>query len=104
MEKLIFTTSEPQSFGMSGEPLIGEQKTINISDPLILDSAYIHGKAEELAGFDIPIFLAGDLSNLDLPIEEQQIYMLLPSGEYKCKSMVNPGVIKSHYLLTLYEE
>lgn len=32
---------------------------------------HIHDDAEELAGFDLPIFLDGDYGQLDLPVEEQ---------------------------------
>jgi len=102
METLIFTTSEPQSFGLSGEPLIGKFTHLLATYNLKYDSAYIHGKAEELAGYDIPIFLSGDFSNLDLPVEEQQIFMLLPSGEYKCKSEIDLNGYKPKYLLTFY--
>lgn len=49
-------------------------------------SAYIHGDAEELAGFDAPTFIDGNLGQLDLPVEEQGIWMLLPSGQHRCKA------------------
>jgi len=67
--------------------------------------AYIHGEAEEIAGFDIPKFIDGNLGQLDLPIEDQDILMMLPSGEYKCKSeyIDEPGC-SDCYLITLVTE
>lgn len=67
--------------------------------------AYIHGEAEKIAGFDIPVFLDGDMGQLELPVKEQNIIMLLPTGEYKCKSYYNDTVgAKNCYLLTLFNE
>jgi hypothetical protein len=71
-----------------------------IRDPLKGNSVYIHGGAETLAGYDIPTFFDGNIGQLDLPIEEQDILMLLPSGEYKCKAELS----KCCYLITLVTE
>jgi len=48
--------------------------------------ARIHGKAEHLAGHNLPMFIDGDMLELDKPIDQQYIIMVLPSGEYECTS------------------
>lgn len=103
MKELRFTTSQPGFFGSTSEPLIVPDNVgefINIKEQKC-KSCFIHGDAENLAGFDIPIFLDGDLNNLNLPIEEQNITMLLPSGEYKCKCTIEKDLIDNAYYLTL---
>lgn len=90
MKQLRFTTTEPyRMFGMFGE----KELLVKIDDIGTLSEfkpkgtgAYIHDDAEELVGFDIPIFLDGDYEQLDLPIDEQDILMMLPSGNYQCKA------------------
>lgn len=109
MKQLRFTTTEPYSmFGMFGENelLVKVDNIGTLSEYKPKGSgAYIHGDAEELAKFDIPIFLDGDYEQLDLPFEEQDILMMLPSGNYQCianlsyKSMMSDEADK--YLLTL---
>ena len=39
---------------------------------------------------------------LNVPVEEQDIVMVLPDSEHKCKATINVGTI-NHYL-TLYNE
>jgi len=79
-----------------GELIMGETKG---------KTAYIHGEAENIAGFDIPSFIDGDLGQLDLPIKEQDILLLLPSGEYKCKAeFYNELGATQCYLITLITE
>jgi hypothetical protein len=110
MKQLRFTTTKPMSmFGIFNpkedhEPLV----TPNDIGEFIMDDikgtgAYIHGDAEELAGYDIPTFIDGNLSQLDLPIDEQDILMLLPRGcEYKCKAELCTEIgAKNKYLITL---
>ena len=70
-------------------------------------TAYIHGQAENLACFDIPVFLDGDMAQLDLPVAEQDIVMILPAGEYKCKAVLNDGANGGDinvYYITLFNE
>jgi len=99
MNKLRFTTSLPQAFGMVGEALVTptDLKGIDYYE-VKLKKAYIHGEAEVKAGYDIPIILDGDLAQLDLPIEEQAIEMMLPSGNFLCTSKPGP---ENAYLLEL---
>ena len=74
-------------------------------DKIKARSVYIHGEAQSLAGFDIPTFIDGNLSQLELPLEQQDILLLLPSGEYKCKSEYYDEVGASNcYLITLATE
>lgn len=64
---------------------------------------FIHGEAEELAGNDIPIFLDGDMSQLDKDPEEQDIRMIIPKGEYECVAitMEEPSIEEMCYYLVL---
>lgn len=108
MKQLRLTTSNPMSvLSMMGRtPLITPD---NIGE-LVMDKvkgskAYIHGKAESIAGFDLPIFIDGDLGQLDLPTEQQDILLLLPMGEYKCKAEYHDEIGASNcYLITLASE
>ena len=65
--------------------------------------SFIDGDAEELAGNDIPIFLDGDMGQLDKPQEEQEILMIIPSGEYVCISIITeePEISDMVYYLRL---
>lgn len=108
MKQLRFTTTEPHSmFNCLDTILLVSVDNIGTLSNYIAkgDGAYIHDDAEELAKFDIPHFLDGDLEQLDLPIEEQDILMMLPSGNYQCKaelsykSMISNKIDK--YLITL---
>lgn len=94
MDQLRFTTTEPGGFlGIMNNreehnPLAIPKSTGElIQDKVKGRCAYIHDTAEELAGYDIPTFIDGNMGQLDLPIEDQDILMLLPSGEYKCKAI-----------------
>ncbi|MFM2393159.1 MAG: hypothetical protein RLZZ546_1141 [Bacteroidota bacterium] len=110
MKTLRFSTTKPM--GMMGifnskedhKPLatptdIGEI----IEDKTKGTGAYIHGDAEELAGFDIPSWIDGNLCQLDLPVEEQDIVMILPEGEFKCKAVLQTDKFGDYnkYYLTL---
>ena len=109
MKQLRFTTTHPYGmFSSSESELLISTDNINLGElsnylPKGV-GAYIDNDAEELAKFDIPLFLDGDYEQLDLPIEEQDILMMLPSGNYQCKSeltyksMINKD---KYYLLTL---
>ena len=59
-----------------------------------------------MAGFDLQVFIDGDLSQLDKPEAEQQIRMLLPHGEYECvaRTVDEGGVEVNAYMLTLKVE
>lgn len=108
MNTLKFTTSKPGFFGSTGEPLVspkeGEEFEFFKDTKPKSNSAYIHGEAEVLAGYDIPVFLSGSMDMLNVPIEEQNIVMVLPVSEHKCKATINVGTISESYYLTLYDE
>lgn len=108
MKTLKFTTSKPGFFGSAGEPLVSPEKGEGLeffknTEPKG-NNVYIHGEAEELAGYDIPIFYSGSMDMLNVPVEEQDIVMVLPNGEHKCKATINVGTISESYYLTLYNE
>jgi len=104
MIQLRFTTTKPLFFGgvfasaEESEPLVYPANIGSLIQKKVKgDHAYIHDDAEQLAGFDIPMFIDGDFSQLDQPEAVQDILMLLPSGEYKCVA----EVINNGYYLTL---
>lgn len=108
MKQLRFTTTAPHSmFNTHDTELLVSLDNIGTLSNYIAkgDGAYIHGDAENIAGFDIPYFLDGDLEQLDLSVEEQDILMILPSGEYKCKAELSYKSLISNkidkYLITL---
>ena len=108
MKKLKFTSSKPGFFGSTGEPLVSPKKGEGLeffenTEPKG-SNAYIHGEAESLAGYDIPVFLSGSMDMLNVPVEEQDIVMVLPDSEHKCKATINVGTINTSYYLTLYNE
>ncbi len=112
MKKLRFTTTKPMSMLGILNP-IEDHKPLTLPNDVgefIMDTikgknAYIHGEAEEIAGFDIPTFIDGNLGQLDLPITEQEIYMVLPNGVYQCKATYNDTIGASNcYLITLMSE
>lgn len=86
MKQLRMTTCAPHSmFEESGKPLIVPEDLGEIvAGGVIGNRAYFHGELETLAGFDLPIFLDGDIKQLDMPHDRQNILVLLPSGEYPC--------------------
>ena len=108
MKTLKFSTSKPGFFGSTGEPLVfpkeGEEFEFFKDTKPKSNGVYIHGEAESLAGYDIPIFLSGSMDMLNVPVEEQDIVMVLPNGEHKCKATINVGTISESYYLTLYNE
>ena len=99
MKKLTSTTSRPGFMGATSDPLV--PKGGECTGTPILRTAYIHGDAESLAGYDIPIFLDGDMGQLDLPVEEQEIEMLLPDGNHNCKATKEQDMINKAYYITL---
>lgn len=111
MKQLRFTTTE--SMGMFGSASSDYKTLVNPSEigELIFDKktkcqkAYIHGEAQSIAGFDIPVFIDGNLAQLELPTDQQDILMLLPDGEHKCKAEYYDQIGASNcYLITLVSE
>ncbi len=91
---LKFTTTTPFSESSSLQMLLKTKPLIKIdgkkeliSCPLRGKEAVISGKALQLAGFHMPFFYEGDLSELDS--EAPCIRMVLPSGEYSIKVCLN---------------
>ena len=106
MKQLRFTTSKPMGMGFVSDPLIIPINLGSLTfcdDELKTDRIFIDGEAEKLAGYDIPIFLDGDLSNINLPIEEQDILMVIPEGNFECQVICKPcGFLKElTYLIHL---
>lgn len=110
MKQLRFTTTTPMAMFSSAS---SDYKTLaNPTDvgELIFDelkgtNAYIHGEAQSIAGFDIPVFIDGNLAQLELPTDQQDILMLLPDGEHKCKAEYYDQIGASNcYLITLVSE
>jgi hypothetical protein len=107
MKQLRFTTTEPRGMfaNENSELLVKLDDIGTLSEYKPKGTgAYIHDDAEELAGFDIPIFLDGDFEQFDLPVEEQDILMMLPSGNYQCKAELSYKtlIIEDYkYLITL---
>lgn len=67
-----------------------------VGDEVVGRNALIVGEALELAGYDIPMFFAGDISELDSP--NPQITMHLRSGEYPMSVTMDAN---NNYLLDL---
>jgi len=77
---LRFTGVDAQS----GDPMVNPEDNGKTFGEPQHTAAYLRGEAQNVAGFDQPIFIDGDLTQLDRPEEEQEIRMILPQGEYEC--------------------
>lgn len=101
MKQLRLTTKKPNE----DHVLLAKPNGKLTMDEIKGEAAYIHGEAERIAGFDMPFFVDGNLGQLDLPIKQQDILLLLPSGEYKCKAEYYNGIFSFNcYLITLVTE
>ncbi len=102
MSELLVTTSEPRPFGMVGEPLVdfdnGGGKVTGV-ESLRYNKAYLHAEAEDVAGYDIPIFIDGDMLEMEKPPNYQRIILELPEGRYKLQARIDH--INQQYLLVL---
>ena len=94
---LRFTTTNQET----GDPLVRPEDAGETFGDAGLKNAYIHGEAADIAGYDLPVFIDGDLSQLDKPQEEQEIRMLTDQGEYECTSNINQEDGRDVYYLTL---
>lgn len=90
MDKLRFTSSnqpkflDSASFGLSyidPDKLECLGNMVKNNQALDATYAYIHGEAQDLAGFDIPVYIDGDIMQLRQPLDMQDIEMLLPHGK-----------------------
>lgn len=100
---LKFSTTTPFSIKDSPEtilnirPLIVPPKGSCLNNGKIKgNNAYIVGRALTLAGFDLPCFFDGDITELDNP--DGKVFMVLPSGTYRIKVQIDS---KRNYLLDL---
>lgn len=107
MDTLKFTTTEPGCMGsIDGASRYNpkpEECNLNAESgkDMLVKIAYIHGEAEDKAGYDIPVFFGGDLRQMEQPIEEQSIQMFIGDKVFEMKSLLNEGGIRSNYLLVL---
>lgn len=106
---LYITTCKPSAFGNKSEPLV-EPSLLQMEIGMfgydeIPDHCpcYIHGKAEALAGFDLPIVLCGDLSNVTKPLDEQRIELWLPN-DVRLRLRSTYSSKHGAFLFTLYDE
>ncbi len=101
-DTLRFTALDSET----GKPLVDPEDNGKTFGDARLKDSFIQGEAEFLAGFDMPVFIDGDLSQLDMPEEEQRIIMVLPNGEYECVSRTvdEGGTEVNAYILTLKED
>lgn len=105
MNQLRITTSKPQSMASLGDPLVNpSNRSTLITSVTRGNRAYLHGEIQSIAGYDIPIFLDGDMAQLDLPESDQDILVVLPSGEYKCISTLQTIWEAGAYYITLKEK
>ena len=101
-ETLRFTVGDPET----GEPLVNPEDNGKTFGEPRFQNAYLQGDARDLAGFDQPIFIDGDLTQLDKPEQEQEIRMILPQGEYECvaRAIDEAGEDIETYFITLKAE
>ena len=102
MKPLYFTTRPPHStwsISPPGDPLVTMKGMVQGKPKLT--TAYIHAEAEELAGFDIPVFLDGNLEQMDRPVEEQEIIMLLEGTTHAIQAVQHQDLVTKCYYLTL---
>ena len=82
---------------MDVHPLITPPKGSSLRNGQIKgNNAYIVGQALELAGFNLPCFYDGDITELDNP--DGKVFMVLPNGTYKIKVQLDS---EKNYLLDL---
>jgi len=55
-------------------------------------------------GLDYTIVIDGDFNNIHLPIKEQDILLMLPNGNYKCKCSIEKDMITNAYYITLLDK
>lgn len=102
-DMLRFTTTTPFGDKSSKQDLQKVKPLIGLKgDEILIDkkikgkSALIAGEALKLAGFSLPCFFDGDITELDRA--DGEIYLVLPSGEYEITSRLNDENI---YMLDL---
>ena len=111
MNKLILTVKETYGKEFSDadiEKLTDaiENKGVENEKKIKHNTAYFHSNAQELAGFDIPLFIKGDMLQLDASKSDQEIILLLP-GDIEKELESTPildGWDENSYYLTLKSE
>jgi hypothetical protein len=107
MKQLRITTTKPYSLilGAFDEDVVERKPIVDIKNngELITPTlkgrnAYLDGKLEELAKFDIPLFIDGDMGQLDMDTSKQNILFLMPKKNYKCKAILQSS---GSYYITL---
>lgn len=100
---LRFTTITPFGENSSKQDLKNVKPLIDLKgDEKLIEgvikgkSALITGDALKLAGFSLPCFFDGDITELDRI--DSKIYLVLPEGEYEVTSKLNSENI---YMLDL---
>lgn len=100
---LKFSTTTPFSIHDSPEsilnirPLIVPPKGCYLNHGDIKgNNAFIVGRALALAGFHLPCFYDGNITELDNP--DGKVFMVLPSGMYRIKVQIDSD---NNYLLDL---
>ena len=88
----------------TGYPLVNPKDNGKTFGKSQFGTAYLHGEAHNIAGFDEPIFIDGDLGQLDKPEKEQDVRMILPQGEYDCVARAHIGENGPLYFIMLRDE
>ena len=103
MNTLEFTTTQAMAMAMVDidtvkHPLPEDADVIN-HDKIRGTRAYIHGDAEDIAGYDIPLIFMGDMLQLDLPQAKQDIIMHIDGKQYPITaSLQSDGDVGAYYL------
>ena len=103
MKQLRLTTTPPHSmFSDADKPLVIPEDLGEIIPGSVRgDRAYLHGEIEQIAKFDIAVFLDGDVKQLDEPIDTQDILVMLPDGNYPCIAALQEEHEPGAYYITL---
>lgn len=107
MKTLKFTTTEPGCMGsVDGANKYNPKPEecdldVEASKDMEVKIAYIHGEAENKAGYDIPVFFGGDLRQMEQPLEEQSIQMFIGDKVFEMKALLHKNGIRPNYLLIL---
>lgn len=111
MEQLRFTCMAGGMLGMMGMPAIGIEE-VDAHRPME-EGAQPTGNAsrsqirfhESMIGVipsTQPLFIDGDFGQFDLPVEEQDIVMILPEKVLKCKTTPSPDN-NDGYMITEFD-
>lgn len=77
----LYLTTYPAHSAFSGLTFLPYFTRNRVTGESKLTKCYIDGEAESIAGFDIPFMVNGDVGQLDLPEDQQQIFLMLPDRE-----------------------